>query len=275
MNKFQKQTAVAIITCNRVEFFKKAVDSIDRKAVDKIYVVNTGTAYESYPDDITLLQCIRNPTVVGIGKNMALREMNNAGYDYIFLMEDDIIIKDNKVFEEYILTAADSGLWSGQLSYGLHGGVGGGNVTNDGLPIKRATVKYDTRKVDLYQNSFAAFTLYHRNTLKIVGYMDERYLNAAEHLDHYYLSYLKNLGNNYWYFPDIENSSDYIEDQAPNHENSVIRTNPSFKNDFIYSWQLFKEKFGIMPHEVKDVGKDAVLDKLYTLEKHYSRKELL
>ena len=275
MNKFKKQTAVGIITCNREEFFKKAIASIDRDAVDKIFVVNNGAAYASYPDGINVIQSHRNPTVVGIGKNNALREMSNAGYEYIFLMEDDVFIKDNNVFEKYILTAADSGLWAGQLSYGLHGGVGGGNVANDGSPIKRATVQYTKYKVDLYHNSFAAFVLYHKSTLKHIGYMDERYLNAAEHLDHYYKAFLKKLGSNYWWFPDIENSSEYIEDQSPNHENSVIRLGETFKTDFVYSWQLFKEKFGMMPHEVKDVDNDAILDKLYSLEKHYARKDLI
>jgi hypothetical protein len=275
MNRFKKQTAVAIITCNREDFFEKAVNSIDRECVDRIYVINNGAAYKKYPDGVEVIQAHRNPTVVGIGKNVALREMSNAGYEYLFVMEDDVFVKNNDVFEKYIVTAADSGLWAGQLSYGLHGGVGGGNVSNDGTPLKVATVQYTKNKVDLYKNSYAAFVLYHRNTLKHIGYMDERYLNAAEHLDHYYKAFLKNLGNYYWYFPDIENSFEYLEDQAPNHENSFIRNSETFKHDFSYSWQLFKEKFGIMPHEVKEADKDAVLDKLYLLEKHYARKDLL
>jgi hypothetical protein len=275
MNKFKNKTAVAIITCNREDYFKRAFKSIDPEAVSRIYVVNNGAPYKEYPDNSIILQSKRNPTVVGIGKNSALREMKKAGYDYLFLMEDDIIIKDNKVFEKYILTAADSGLWAGQLSYGLHGGVGGGNVTAEGAPIKKATIQYDKHKVDLYRNSFAAFTLYHAKTLDHLGYMDERYLNSAEHLDHYFRAFIKNLGNHYWYFPDIENSFEYIEDIDTNHEGSCIRKNPTFAADFSYSWQLFKEKFGVFPHEVKDVEPEVMLDKLALIERHHARKDLL
>lgn len=275
MNKFKEKTAVAIITCNREEYFKKAIDSIDRNAVDRIYVVNNGKAYESYPDGVVVLQAQRNPTVVGIGKNSALRQMMNDGYDYLFLMEDDVKIKNNNVFEKYILTAADSGLWAGQLSYGLHGGAGGGNVADDGTPVKRHVIQYTKHKVDLYRNSFAAFVLYHRNTLNFIGLMDERYLNSAEHLDHYYKAFIKNLGNFYWYFPDIENSFEYLEDIDTNHEGSCIRKGSTFKEDFSYSWQLFKEKWKMFPHEVSDVSPAVMFDKLSLLEKYYARKDLL
>jgi hypothetical protein len=275
MNKFKDKTALAIITCNREDYFQKAVASVNRDAIGKLYVVNNGDQLKDLPPDTTLLQAKRNPTVVGIGKNSALRQMVADGYEYLFLMEDDVLVKNNEVFERYILTAADSGLWAGQLSYGLHGGVGGGNVANDGSPIKRHVIKYDKYKVDLYQNSFAAFVLYHASTLKHIGYMDERYLNSAEHLDHYYKAFLKNLGNFYWYFPDIENSFEYLEDIDTNHEGSCIRKSPSFKSDFSYSWQLFKEKYKLLPHEVREASPEQMLDKLALLEKHYARKDLL
>lgn len=275
LNKFKNKTAVAIITCNREEFLHQAVESIDRDAVGEIFVVNAGGHLKKRPEGVKIVQCNRNPTVVGIAKNIALREMKKHGYEFLFLMEDDVKVKNNNVFQKYIETAMDSGLWAGQLSYGVHGGVGGGNVAPDGTPLKRLTVQYTHHKVDLYRNSFQAFTLYHANVLNQIGYFAENYLNAAEHLDHYYTAYLKGLGCNYWYFPDIENSFEYLEDIDANHSNSVIRNSKDFTTNFSTSWGLFKDKFNCYPHEVTDSSVEEVNERLNLIEQNYSQKSLI
>ena len=274
-NRFKEKTAIAIITCNREEFLHKALDSIDREAVGQILVINAGAQLSKSLKDVKIVQCNRNPTVVGVAKNIALREMKNAGYEFLFLMEDDVVIKDNAVFQKYIETAMDSGLWAGQLSYGGHGGAGGGNMDEEGNPIKRLAVQYDQHKVDLYKHSLHAFVLYHANTLTHIGYMNESYINAAEHLDHYFHAYNKGLGCNYWYFPDIEDSYKYLGDIDSNHKDSVIRNSTDFRQNFSTSWGIFKEKYHVYPHEVKDSTVEEVQTRLNFLEQHYSQKQFL
>jgi hypothetical protein len=273
-NIFKEKTALAIITCNREEFLHKALESVNRDAVGEIFVINAGKPLENKPDGVKVIQCNRNPTPVGIAKNIALREMKKK-HDFLFLMEDDVIVKDNKVFEKYILTAMDSGLWAGQLSYGVHGGVGGGNVSDDGTPLKKLSVKYSHTTVDMYKHSLHAFVLYHSGTLKHIGYMGENYLNAAEHLDHYYVAFLKGLGNSYWYFPDIENSFEYLEDIDTNHNSSVIRNSPDFRNYFSTGWGIFKEKYDVYPHEITDSSVEEVMKRLDFIEAHYSQKQIV
>jgi hypothetical protein len=275
INRFKEKTAVAIITCNREDFLHKALNSIDKDSVGAIYVINAGEQLKNRPEGVPLIQCNRNPTVVGIAKNIALREMKHAGYEFLFLMEDDVVVKNNKVFERYIDTAMDSGLWAGQLSYGTHGGVGGGNVSDDGTPLHRVTVQYTQNKVDLYRHSLHAFVLYHANIIDNIGYMGENYINAAEHLDHFYTAYLKGLGSNFWYFPDIENSFEYLEDIDVNHENSIIRGSRDFNSNFSTSWGIFKEKFQVFPHEITDSSIEEVQERLNYLEKTYSAKQFL
>jgi len=274
INKFKEATAAVIITCNRPDFFKKIVDSIDRNAVGKIIVINAGDPYTEYPPDVEVMQAKRK-VPVGIAKNMGMRKAQQEGFEYIFLIEDDIIIKDNKVFEEYILTAADSGLWAAQLSYGLHGGIGGGNVKDDGTPKKRATVKYTNKEVDIYLFSFQAFTLIRSDMLGDGAYFDERYLNAAEHLAQHQKIFIGEKGTPLLYHADILNSFLYISDQDANHEQSVIRKDPEFNQNFSYSWQLFKETFGYYPQDAPRVSQEDVLSILTDLESRYSNKELL
>lgn len=275
INKYREQTALGIITCNREDFLHKALNSVDKDVVDKIYVINAGDHLKERPEEVSIIQCKRNPTPVGIAKNIALREMKHAGYEYLFLMEDDVIIKNNEVFQKYIETAMDSGLWAGQLSYGTHGGKKGGNVNEDGSSNQRLTVQYTHHKVDLYKQSLQAFTLYHANTIDHIGYMGENYLNAAEHLDHYFTAFLKGLGSPFWYFPDIENSFEYLEDIDEDHNRSVIRNTKDFNSNFSQSWGMFKEKFGKYPHEIEDTTPEKVKLCLDFLEKHYAKKELL
>jgi len=275
INRFKEKTALAIITCNREDFLEKSLSTVDFNAVDKVFIINAGKHLQKVPDNVTLIQCIRNPTVVGIAKNIALREMKHAGYEFLFLMEDDVLVKNNEVFQKYIETAMDSGLWAGQLSYGTHGGIGGGNVGKEGEALTRLTVQYDKHKVDLYKHSLHAFVLYHANTIDHIGYMSENYLNAAEHLDHYYVAFLKGLGNHYWYFPDIENSFEYLEDIDKNHENSVIRKSDDFSQNFSQSWGIFKEKYSAYPHEITDSSTEEVQERLDFLEKNYSQKNML
>lgn len=280
INKFKDQTAIIIITCKRQKFLENLVASIDREVASKIYIVIAGkdqeNPYDRYPKDVEILLCKRNPTVVGIAKNIGLRAAKNDGYKYLFLLEDDILIKDNKVFEEYILTAADSGLWSAQLSYGLHGGIRGNNVALDGTPKKRASVKYTQKVVDFYLHSFQAFTLIHTDCLNDGGYYDERFLNAAEHLSQHDKFFRRTIGLPMFWHADIENSHLYITDQDANHESSVIRKNTQeFEKNFQYSWQLFKDMHGYYPQHAPRVSQEDVMKILEDLESRFSKKDLL
>ena len=106
LNRFADKTAIGIVTCNRPDFFKTLLESID-PSVGDIFVINAGDEFEL--DDVMLSSKITkfiktniNPTAVGRAKNEILREMRHSGYEYLFLIEDDVKIKDNKVFEKYI-----------------------------------------------------------------------------------------------------------------------------------------------------------------------------
>jgi hypothetical protein len=276
MNKFKNETAVIIITCNRESFFRKLYDSIDKESVDKIYVVNAGDRYSEYPDDVEVIFPKRNPTVVGIAKNLGLRKAKADGYKYLFLVEDDVVVTNNEVWEKYILTAADSGLWTAQLSYGTHGGIKGGNVEKDGSPKRRGVVDYDSYKVDLYLYSFQAFTLIHADHLTDSVYYREIYSNAAEHLDQHQTIFLKeHKGLPILWHSDIHNSFLYISDQDSNHESSVIRKDKDFPQNFSNAWGEFKAKFGYYPQEAPVFSQENVLQMLADIEGNFANKEML
>lgn len=281
LNRFKEKCIVGIVTCNRKEMFETCYNSIDKDAVDKIIVVNAGERYDSYPDDLEVIFPKRSPIVVGIAKNLVLREMYNAKnvngepYEWFFLVEDDVKIVNNKVWERYVETACDSGLVHFQLSYGTHGGVVGGSVNPDGSPNKAHIVKYSKNEVDFYSNSFAAFSIGHRSTLQQFGggnMYREDFINAAEHLYAHHLMFKRGMGTPFHYFADIHNSFEYIQDQDENHNKSAIRNNPEFMNNFLYSWKLFKSLTGKMPNELEKMSPISLMGCLENLEKLYSNK---
>lgn len=281
INKFSEETAIGIVTCDRPDFLFKLLDSIDSSA-GSIFVINAGGNLGVSDDFLIekynlakIIHTTNSPEPVGRAKNKVLREMRHSGYSYLFLIEDDIEIIDNSVFELYIKTAADSGLWAGQLSYGIHGGIAGGNLKSDGSPNIITTVEYDKTSVDVYPQSFQAFTLYHANVIKIIGYFDDMYVNAAEHLDHYYLAFNKGLGSYFWAFPDVKDSYMYIKDIDDNHSKSVIRSNPDWKNNVKKAWGIFKAKYGFFPTDIKKPTEKEVIDRFNFIETNYSRKELI
>jgi len=174
-----KKIGIGCITCNRPEFFKKCIDSIPENIGD-IVVVNDGQPYSSssYPDKIKeVIQHTINKNV-GISKNEALRWMIQKDCSYLFLIEDDMIIKKSDVFEKYINTAAKSGLF--RLSYGYHGPA---NKTKEGKPNPREIIDYgDGIEVAFNLHSVGSFCLFHKGIIKNIGYMDERYQNCWEHI---------------------------------------------------------------------------------------------
>lgn len=271
MNKLANETAIGIVTCNRPDMFKQCFTSID-PSVGDIYIVNSGEKFEFDYTVKEFIQCDKNPTPVGHAKNKLLRAMRHSGKKYLFLIEDDVKVKDNSVFEKYILTASDTGLWSGQLCYGYHSLA---NRQKDGSPFIKDTVDYTNCSVDLYPNACQAFTLYHANSIKILGYFDDFYKNAAEHLDHYYAAFIKGLGNYFWWFPDIENSFQYIEDIDQNYEQSVIRKDPNWENDMKLAWAWFARKWKYYPTTIPHVSKTQVLERLNFIETHYSKKDIV
>lgn len=267
----KNKVGIGILTCDRLNFFKRCIESIPLgHEIDCLLVVNDGNPYkkEDYPTFID--HVIQNPRNLGVAcsKNIALRKLIEQDCDHIFLMEDDIFIKDPTVFEKYIQTAATTGIW--HLNYGLHGNY---NRRKDGSPIIKMEAEYDNGiKIALYHNILGAFSYYYKNVIKHVGYMDERFHNAFEHVEHTYRILLKGLHPPFWYFADIANSQDYIGEQTEAYEGSKIRNEKVWKNDMVKAMAWFKHKHGSIPQQIPQAQEADVQKSLEELERNYARK---
>lgn len=105
---------VGILTYNRQDKFLRLLKQVlDVEYIDNIIVVKNKTI--EYPEfdafayelnDIRYsFKCIPEDVGVGACKNAALQHMIDAKCDHIFLIEDDVLIKNADVFKRYIDTA--------------------------------------------------------------------------------------------------------------------------------------------------------------------------
>jgi len=246
---------VGIITYNRPELLHKCLNSLIPAQIDDVVVINDGNPL---PFDIGNGKLIENEINLGVGKskNKALSYLIEKECDYLFLIEDDIFIKDISVFERYIEASKITGIQ--HFNFSQHGVMNkswpGGN------PNPRIIIDYGKIKLPLYPHCVGAFSFYTRKCIDSVGFIDEFYYNATEHLDHTYNIIQHNMHPPFWWFADIENSWQYLGDEEWNIEKSTISSNPKSMEFISRSHNHFLKKH---KHHILDTP-DSTLEELKT-----------
>jgi glycosyltransferase involved in cell wall biosynthesis len=258
---------VGIITCDRPDYLDKLLLSIKDITISELYIVNDG---EKQIDDTSYKIYNNIPPKQGVGKakNHALKHLKNC--DYIFLIEDDIIIKDKTVFERYIKTSKLSGIQ--HLNFAFHGLD---NYKPDGTPAVRLKVDYSPDvSICLYPNIYGAFSMYTRKCIEEVGLMDEFYYNAMEHVDH--TASIINAGMHppFRWFADIADSNKYIEEIDRGHSGSEIRKDQKWVDNFHKAADYFNKKQGFdvrNPYTVV-ASKEQTIDAIKQIKKQYGQR---
>jgi GT2 family glycosyltransferase len=240
---------VGIVTYKRNNLLLKLIGSIPKNVIDFFIVVDDGGDLKSISNDFIDGEIIINETNFGVGKskNIALKKLLDYGCDHIFLIEDDIFIKDPLVFEKYIEASKVSGIQ--HFNYSQHGL---GNVTPDFYrnPNPNLIVDYKTCKIAFYTHCVGAFSYYSRKCLETVGFIDERYYNACEHVDHTYEIIKAGMHPPYWYFADIDNSWEYLGDEKWTRYNSTISCHPNHNQMMKDADEIFISKHGLHPCQI-------------------------
>jgi GT2 family glycosyltransferase len=236
----------ALITCDRPDFYKKSVTSLLDAVQDKnieYVVINDGLEkLPFYPPNFIETGGKKG---VAVAKNKGLKFLIENGCTHLFLMEDDIFIKNNNVFEEYIKTSKYTNIL--HFNFACHGNH---NKNQNGIFEERKIIQYPNgTKIKLYFNILGAFSYYHKKTIEQVGYIDENFYNAMEHVDHTYQIIKAGFHPPFRWFADIENSLDYLEDIVSDHQESKIR-DKNFQNIFKKGLDFFieKNKFSVVPN---------------------------
>lgn len=235
----REKIGLGLITCNRENFFKKSYKSIPEEKLDEFIVISDGKQYDYLSSIPTYFRQHRENLGVGKSKNEALQYLLEKNCTHIFLMEDDITIQDDSVFDAYIQASKDTGIK--HFNFALHGNY---NLDSYGNPVVKKTVQYPSKaSISLYHNVLGAFSYYHSDVLNDVGLMDENYYNAMEHVDHTCEIIKAGYHPPFRWFADIANSQNYLKDIVGEHKDSEIRKDPDeWRRNFMKACAYFQDK---------------------------------
>jgi GT2 family glycosyltransferase len=261
---------VGVVTCNRPNFFKQCFEHIKKCSnIDYIGVVNDGK--EDINRDILVpsVQYIHNRVNLGVGKSKNIlfkQALEKQDVKHIFIIEDDILIKEQEIIDLYIQASKISGIE--HFMFGYHGPANRGNISR-GQPCPRFIVDYGKLQIAINTHSVGAFCYYTRNVLETVGLIDEEYLNAFEHVDHDYRIAKAGLTTPYWNWPDVANSYEFLDEIECSENSSSIRPRSDWMDNIKKGAHLFYKKHGLMPawqNCVPDSSKQKVIDFLKQLK---------
>ena len=264
------KVGLGIITCNREDFFKKCYKSVPLDVVDTLVTVNDGKKLKGKYSKSHIIHHKQNKGV-GVSKNDALEYMMKEGCEHLFLIEDDIFIKDKNVFEKYIAAAHETGLW--HMMFGYHGPAN--KTESKGQPVPRVVVDYDNDiKIALNRHCVGAFGYYHKGVIKNAGLFDDTYKNVWEHVDHSYTIAKLGLVPAYWWWPDLADSYNYLDEQACSEEvdKGEIRKQSDWEVNISNGARHFHSKHDAMPTNVPDTESADVYKALKVIKERYSKQ---
>jgi GT2 family glycosyltransferase len=184
-----KKIGVGVITCDRLEYLKNLIESLSVCSdIDELVIINDGKSLTDF--DLLKGELMENEANLGVAKskNKALKHLLSRNCEYIFLIEDDMLIKDVNVFQSYIDLCNISGIQ--HFNYGPGSPfnrkqlIQNFDLHNRHLleektePNPKLIVDYKSCKLALYEHVTGTFSFYTKKILDLVGVIDERFFNA-------------------------------------------------------------------------------------------------
>lgn len=229
---------IGITTYNRADYFKDCIESVIEHLaphVDFVFVYNDGSkrkdyepVYSTLPDKIHVEHKNKNRGVAH-AKNWLLKRMMREGADVMFLLEDDLIIKHPKALFEYLKVMKETGIQ--HLLFAHHGPMNKGQA-----------IWSDPNGIELYPHCVGAWCMYTRESLEEVGYFDETFKNAWEHVEHTHRLSKAGYTEEWGYFPDVKGSENWISEQPESIDNSSIRKSKDWAVNSIKGLVYWQQK---------------------------------
>jgi hypothetical protein len=281
----KNKLGIGYITCDAPDRVAQTYPTIP-KGIGELVVVNSGCILKEdmLPQATKIIQSGKKVSVA-IAKNRALRYLMESGCDHIFLIEDDMIVKDAGIFGAYLKAAEVSGIW--HMNYALQGALNRAqdvdadvktlqdlnSLRSDSTPAPRGKLEYDGGiKLAFYPHALSSFQYFYRGIIKNVGYFDERYVNAFENVDYIYRVIKKGLHPPYGWFADLDNSDYYLDSLEDCNTNSVLREDEEYGENMLFAKQWFKGKYEIPPELVPDTDDALALKRINNIKIKYARK---
>lgn len=274
------KVGIGIVTCNRPDYLRALLDSIKHCNWAELVIVNDGDHIDNLEGYNYYL--INNETNLGVGKskNKAMQHLLDIGCDYIFIIEDDMVILDDTVFDKYIQASKVSGIQ--HFNYGpgspfnrkqsiqnfdLHNRD---QLSNISTPAPRLTIDYNECALDLYEHCAGLFSFYTKEILQKVGLNNEGFYNAWEHVEHTYRIILQEGHPPFWWFADIKDSVKYISVQKDAiKKSSTSQDKEKWFENIRRGRELYKDIHGIYPNFTPQSSKTSVISSLKNIKEKW------
>lgn len=276
---------IAIISKDREHYFTGCLKSIDINKIDEIVVVNDGKDFNSETKELLKspkIEYIHNEKNLGVAKtkNKGLRYLLEKKCDHIFVLEDDCIISNNNVWEEYIkaykitkiphFNFGPGSPWNRQQENNyLKGDLYKRHLAKQtGDPTPKLVVDYGNNvKIALYEHIVAMFVYFNSSILKKVGLLNEEFYNAWEHVSHTYDIIKAGYYTPFWWFADIANSQDFIKEAENEKANtSLAKNDETYMKQVYEGLNVFQKLHGTIPGYIRPSTKQEVLQSLKNIK---------
>jgi len=255
---------VGVITFNRPDSLRKLIDSLPHEIISSLIIVNDGDDNATIDNIADEILVVKTTGKIGVGcsKNIALRQLMSSDVDHLFIIEDDVYIKDVNVFWKYIETAKMANYQ--HMNFSQHGRL---NKDAQGNSIPKMSISFNHNcVVDYHGNCVGAFSYYTKNYINVVGYINEEYYNAVEHIAHTYAGVMNDLHPPFWYFADISKSEKYIGEYEPwSLEQSEIFKNFDVTKNFNDGLDIFESEYGVKLLEVQELSLEEAKKEIKSL----------
>lgn len=277
----REKIGVGIITHNRPEYLNSLIQTIIpcKTHIDELFVINDGSPLKDFKMPFGTFHQNEKNVGVAKSKNKALSLMQDANCKYLFLIEDDMLVKDPTVFDQYINASKISGI--------QHFNYGPGSPFNrkqtiqnfdlhnrhlldeQSEPNPKLIVDYKTCKIALYEHTVGMFSFFTDNVIKEVGYVPEEYPNCWEHVDHTYQIIKAGYHPPFWWFADIANSHELVQ-EAPNaiQNSSIAKDKHDWNERVMRGREIYKTKHGHYPNQPITYSKEQTIETLKKIKKY-------
>ena len=251
----EEKIGVGVVTYNSEEYFKELYESIPFNKIDELVVVNGGEKYKDLYDT-NWIQHNKN-YYPAFCRNDCINFLRNRKCEHIFIIEDDMIIKNSDIFEKYITASKVTGLkYFSYVSMSWDSGT-----SNHRTP--RMSVNYSGGVgISLYQNMCNEFTYHHASCYDKVGLYDTVFRDPFD-IDMAYRESQSDYCTPFWWFPDLTNSDELIENN-PNAKSRLQSERPdgSREERIQEQWKIFIEKHGKSVNQISDTTQEEVIQLL-------------
>jgi hypothetical protein len=238
----KNKSLVVIITFDREEGFWNLYNSIDIDLVD-VCVVQGGSYTHPYstdfnPNELDIDFLFRHEEKLPVVflKQEGFNCAKDNGYDHVFIVEDDVVIEDN-------------GIWQRFIEFSEHSGIKHSNWNSAAKNQQLFEYKINNSMTGVvHKHAQGCFQHFTSDLFDVVKW-DENYVNAFEHGDVEYDLSLKGHIAPFWTFASPSGLDDMLS--YDDGGESTITGKDGYEDNVKLSLDHWKSKWGVKPNEIK------------------------